>query len=640
MTRTEMKLTPLLTDHAIVQRHQSIPVWGWTEKPHTRIKASLGPVQAEGISGDDARFLLRLPALPAGGPHTLVVETMDGSERLEVADILVGDVWFASGQSNMEWTMAASAYQAEIAEARPEQIRMFKVANRADLAPQSTVHGAWALATPETIGAFSAVANFFAQRLQDELGIPVGVINSTWGGSFIETWISRERLLRNPATRDLVQQYEQHAYSPAGWEACALEKIFPSDPGNDGVRQGWHQNDFADNHWPAFAVPDIWQNQGHNYSAVMWFRRRVALPEALRGQELTLHLGAVDKQDITYVNDVEVGRTGTGFDESFWNQPRHYRVPAELTRQPELLIAVRVYSFRYGGGLIGPAAEMRLEPSATSAGAGLPLAGEWRCQVEHNFGLVDVAVPSMGHGNMNSFYMLFENMVRPLLPVGIAGAIWYQGESNAGKASEYASLLRDLIADWRFHFGCGEFPFGIVQLTAWTGARDFQSASTWARLREAQQDALEVPGTGLAVILDAGDAEDIHPKDKKTVGLRLAQWALARVYGRAGSPGGPLYCGHRIEGGRIRVLFEQAENGLRLRDGDAVRTLMIAGRNGEFVPARSAIEGASLVVWHDEIPEPMAVRYAWADNPAGANLVDASGYPAGPFRTDGVKEGV
>jgi len=629
-----MKLTPLLTDHAIVQRHQSIPVWGWTEKPRTRIKASLGPSQAVGISGDDARFLLRLPALPAGGPHTLVVQTLDGGERVEVTDILVGEVWFASGQSNMEWPMSASGYAAEIAAATPEQIRMFKVANRADLAPQSTVTGTWKLAMPATLGEFSAVANFFAQRLQDELGIPVGIINCTWGGSFIETWISRERLLRNPATRDLVLQYEQHAHSAAGWESCALEKIFPADPGNDGVRQGWHQNGFADGHWPAFPVPDIWQNHGHNYSAVMWFRRRVTLPEALRGQELTLHLGAVDKQDITYVNGVEVGRTGAGFDESFWNQPRSYRIPAVLTREPELLIAVRAYSFRYGGGLIGPAAAMRLEPVAGSAGWSLPLAGEWRCQVEHNFGLIDVAVPSMGHGQMNSFYMLFENMVRPLLPVGIAGAIWYQGESNAGKASEYAQLQRDLIADWRFHFGCGDFPFGIVQLTSWMGARAFQPASDWARLREAQQDALDVPGTGLAVILEVGDAEDIHPKDKKTVGQRLAQWALAKVYGRAGTPGGPLYRGYRVEGSRIRVLFDQAENGLALRNGDAVRTLMIAGKNGTFMPARSAIEGASLVVWHEEIPKPVAVRYAWADNPDGANLVNSIGYPAGPFRTD------
>ena len=634
-----MKLTPLLTDHAMVQRHQSIPIWGWTEKPRTRIKASLGPSQAVGISGDDARFLLRLPALPAGGPHTLVVETLDGGERVEARGILVGEVWFASGQSNMEWTLADSRYTAEIAAARPEQIRMFKVAQRADLAPQSTVTGAWAVATPATIGAFSAVANFFAQRLQDELGIPVGVINSTWGGSFIETWISRERLLRNPATHDLVQQYEQHAYSAAGWEACSLEKMFPADPGNEGVRQGWHQSEFDDGRWPLFTVPDIWQNQGHNYSAVMWFRRRITLPESLRGQELILHLGAVDKQDITYVNGVEVGRTGAGFEETFWNQPRHYRIPAELTRQPELLIAVRAYSFRYGGGLIGPAAEMRVEPVMAAAGTALPLAGEWRCQVEHNFGFIDVAVPSMGHGQMNSYSMLFENMVRPLLPVGIAGAIWYQGESNAGKPEEYASLLRDLIEDWRFRFGCGDFPFGIVQLTSWTGVRDYQPASTWARLREAQQAALDVPGTGLAVILDAGDAEDIHPKDKKTVGLRLAQWALARVYGRSGSPGGPLYRGHRIEGSRLRVLFDQAENGLALRDGDQVRTLMMAGRKGEFVPARSSIEGASLVVWHAEIPEPVAVRYAWADNPGGANLVDPSGYPAGPFRTDGIKEG-
>ncbi len=630
-----MKLTPLLTHNAIVQRHQSIPVWGWTEKPRTRITATLGPSRAVGISGDDARFLLRLPELPAGGPHTLVVEASDGSERVEVTGILVGEVWFASGQSNMEWTMTASGYDADIAAALPKQIRMFKVALRSDLAPQSTVMGTWELATPSTFGEFSAVAHFFAQRLQDEIGVPVGVINCTWGGSIIETWISRSRLLSNPDTRDLVMEYEQHAYSAAGFEAFLPEKIFPADPGNEGVPKRWHQADFEDGHWPVFPVPDIWQNHGHNYSAVMWFRRSFSLPESFRGKELTLHLGAADKQDITYVNGVEVGRTGAGFEESFWNKPRSYRIPAELTLQPELLIAVRVYSFRHGGGLIGPSEVMRLEPAVNSAGQNVPLAGEWRCQMEHNFGFIDFpCFQGMGHGQVNSYAMLFENMVRPLLPVGIAGAIWYQGESNVGRSSQYARMMCDLIGDWRFHFGCGDFPFGIVQLTSWMGAMEHQPASDWARLREAQQDALDVPGTGLAVILDVGDADDIHPKDKKTVGQRLAQWALAKVYGRAGSPGGPLYRGYRSEGSRIRILFDQAEKGLALRDGDAVRTLMIAGKEGDFMPARSSLEEASLVAWHDEIPEPVAVRYAWADNPEGANLVDTSGYPAGPFRTD------
>jgi sialate O-acetylesterase len=230
--------------------------------------------------------------------------------------------------------------------------------------------------------------------------------------------------------------------------------------------------------------------------------------------------------------------------------------------------------------------------------------------------------------------MLFDNMIRPLLPVGITGVIWYQGESNAPKALEYRQLLRDLIEDWRFHFGLGDFPFGIVQLTSYLPPQNFQTDSNWALLREAQQDALELPGTGLAVILDVGDATDIHPKDKRTVGIRLAQWALAKVYGQSIIPGGPIYREHRIEGNRIRILFDQVGDGLALREGEMVRTLVIAGADGIFQPAYSAIEGGSLLVWHPDIIAPQAVRYAWADNPEGANLINTISYPAGPFRTD------
>lgn len=629
-----MKLTPLLTDHAVVQRHQGIPVWGWTDQPRTRITATLGSSQAEGISGDDARFLLRLPALPAGGPHKLTVTSVNGQERLEVADIMVGEVWLASGQSNMEWTMAYAGYTAEIAAAKPSQIRMLKVANRADLAPQSSVAGTWHLATPDTMANYSAVANFFAQRLQDELGVAVGVINSSWGGSFIETWISRERLLRNPTTRDWLLNYDEYANSTVGWQKRCLEEILPADPGNQGLAQGWHEADFNDRHWTTMPVPSHWQKHGHNYSAVMWFRQRITLPKSVRGKALILHLGAIDKQDITYVNGVEVGRTGSGFNETVWNQHREYHIPATLTGQTDLVIAVRAYSFRFAGGLTGPEEAMRLVVADDPTGESLPLAGAWRFQVEHNFGFIDMGITSMGHHQCNSPAMLFENMIKPLLPVGIAGAIWYQGCSNLGKAAEYRQLLRDLIEDWRYHFGVGDFPFGIVQLTSLTPPQSYQPDSTWALLRETQQDALALPGTGLAVILDVGDAVDIHPKDKVTVGRRLAQWALAKVYGRAIVPGGPLYREHRLEGDRIRILFDQAGAGLALLNGDQVRTLVIADKAGAFRPAQSAIEGGSLVVWHDEIKAPTAVRYAWADNPDGANLINSIGYPAGPFRTD------
>ncbi|MHC4884557.1 MAG: sialate O-acetylesterase [Planctomycetota bacterium] len=626
-----MKLTPLLTDHAVLQRHQTIPVWGWSEKPYTRLRASLGTSKAVGISAGDGRFLLRLPALDAGGPYTLRVETFDGEEEIEVQDILIGEVWLASGQSNMQWDMASSQYTEEIRAANPSQIRMINVRQRADLAPQSTVLGEWELSSPESVGTFSAAATFFGNRLQDELNVPVGIIHSSWGGSFIETWISRERLLRNPLTEAWVRNYEIHAHSQEGWEDTP-ENHYPADPGNTGLDQGWHQLEFDDSAWEAMPLPCYWQEQDHNYSAVIWFRKRIALPQSMVGQELTLDLGAVDKHDITYANGVEIGRTGEGFNVSVHDMPRTYTIPAELTQSGEVVVAVRAYSFIYGGGMTGPAEAMTL--AAAEPGQGLPLAGDWRFKVEHNFGFIETAAKGMGHGTHNSPAMCYENMIRPLLPVEIAGAIWYQGESNADDAARYESLLKDLIEDWRFQFGCGDFPFGIVQLTNFREPSPFQAESTWAPLREAQQNALTLPHTGLAVILDSGEAGDIHPRDKKTVGQRLAQWALAQVYGRDLIPSAPLYDGFRIEGKAIRILFRHAEGGLALKSGDRVNTLYIADKGGSFQPAQSAIEGSSLLVWSDDVPAPTAVRYAWSDNPEEANLVNAIRYPAGTFSTE------
>jgi len=628
-----MRLTPLLTDHAVVQRHQCIPVWGWTDQPRTRLRAALGTSRAEGISGDDGRFLLRLPALEAGGPHHLTVESFDGTESVHIRDILVGEVWLASGQSNMQWPMQQCSHAEEVLQSHAGQIRMINVARRADLAPQSTVLGQWELSAPETTGQFSAVATFFGNRLQDALGVPVGIIHASWGGSPIEAWISRERLLRNPDTRHRVAGYERFAYSRQGWSESLHDRL-PADPGNTGLANGWHRPDFDDSGWDTMPVPGFWQQHGYNYSAVMWFRRHVALPPAMIGRDLTLHLGAVDKHDITYAGGVEIGRTGTGFDTTVHDRIRTYPIPAAQTRGGELVLAVRAYSFMYSGGLTGPAESMRITLHGDDDGESIPLAGDWRFQVEHDLGLVDLALHGLGHGNHQSPYMLFENMIKPLLPVGIAGAIWYQGENNAGEPVPYRRLLHDLIKDWRHSFGLGDFPFGVVQLPNFCESADYQPDANWARMRASQAAALELPRTGLAVTIDCGEAGDIHPRDKKTVGLRLARWALAEVYGREALAGGPLYQEHRVEGSRIRIFFRNAGEALALKHGEQVRTLVIAGADLCFRPAQSVLDGCTLVVWHENIEAPVAVRYAWSDNPAAANLINAQGEPAGPFCTE------
>lgn len=638
-----MKLAALFSDHAVLQRGIGIPVWGWT-RPRTRVRATLGSVAAaETQSGADGRFLLRLPPLPAGGPYRLEVVAPVASERVAVEDVWVGEVWLASGQSNMEMSLSSTGY-VEPEPACPG-LRMITVPRLAMAGRQSDVTAAWQVASEETIGGFSAAAYHFARRLHRELGVTVGILHTSWGGTRVEAWTSRETLVQHPRTRDEVARYEATTFAPSWWkpfgdrdpsdasQGAGLDAAaFPDDPGNRGELDGWARTDFDDAAWKLRPVPSRWQDFGENYSGVFWYRRSVTVPATWAGRDLVLEIGAVDKHDITYFNGVRVGATGTGKEQNHWNALRSYRVPGKLVTAGRVTVAVRAYSFVFHGGMIGPAQGMRLRPAA--GGESLPLAGEWRVRCEHNLGLVVPPAAVLGPGNPNSPGILFDNMVAPLAPYALRGAVWYQGESNAGsEAGDYGRQLTDMIADWRHTWGQGNFAFVTVQLANFGAAAPHQPHSAWALVREGQSATLADPAAGLAVAVDIGDAIDIHPRNKRDVGLRLAQWALARTYGRPIVPSGPLFDRMVLEGDRIRICFRHVVGGLVARGG-ALAAFVIAGSDRVFAPAEAAIEGDTVIVRAPAVREPVAVRYAWADNPEGCNLFNAEGLPASPFRTD------
>jgi sialate O-acetylesterase len=409
---------------------------------------------------------------------------------------------------------------------------------------------------------------------------------------------------------------------------------YPADPGNDGARKGWAAADFPDADWPLMKLPAPWTARGHSYSGVFWFRREIDVPAGWAGQDLMLRIGAVDKQDTTYFNGEQVGATGRGLEDQHWNTLRQYRVPGHLARAGRNVIAVRAYSFIFDGGMIGPADQMYLS-AAESSSARVSLAGEWRYRIEHNFGEVLPAqfTRSAGPGCPNTLHILFDNKIAPLLPYALRGAIWYQGESNTAAAAAYRRQLKELIRDWRFYWGQGDFPFLIVQLANFQAPQSFDEFSSWALLREAQLKTLSEPETGLAVTIDVGEAGDIHPTNKQDVGHRLAQWALARTYGKPIVPSGPLYAGMIVEGDRIRIRFDHTGGGLVSRGGP-LKCFFIADANKNFVEAAADISGDTVVVHHAQIKEPASVRYAWAGNPDGCNLYNAEGLPASPFRTD------
>ena len=634
-----MRLSPLFHDHAVLQRNQPLPIWG-EATPGSAINVRLGTVHAKVTAATDGRWLLRLPAQSAGGPYELTV-TGEG-ETLTVRDVLIGDVWICSGQSNAEWILQqVDTITNQTTDSELPQLRLLTVGTPVRIGRQTEVNGRWTACTPASLMPFSAIGGWFGRILNRELGVPIGIIANAWGGTRIQAWLSREALMTDPAGREelavsdiaafTTEIAHQKAY-PTSDEWAQAEG--PQDAGNLGLNSGWANADFDSSDWKSMDLPSHWQLQGHPSSGILWFRRTLEVPTEWLGQDLSLNLGAIDKHDDTYVNGERVG--GISWENpNSWNTPRTYNVPARLIGPDRrIVIAVRARSHLFDGGLAGPAVLMKLHPHGDDSSA-LPLTGSWSWKVEQDWGQV-APPPNFGNGagGCNGPHSMFDCRLHPLIPYAIRGVIWYQGESNAEESNLYRRLLPLMITDWRRVWGQGDFPFIQVQLANYKESLANPGDSDWASLRSAQASALRLPNVGMAVAIDVGDAHDIHPMDKKTVAERLARWALSEVYHRSLMPCGPLLRDSLPEaGGRLRLRFRHA-TGLATRDGGPVRHLAIAATNRIWRWAESRIEGDTLVVWHPEIPRPAAVRYAWADNPEGCNLINADDLPAAPFDTD------
>ncbi|HVR21106.1 MAG TPA: sialate O-acetylesterase [Polyangiaceae bacterium] len=629
----------LFGDHMVLQRDRPNPIWG-SDRPTQAVTVSIDGKAQSLVADENGRWRAMLPAFPAGGPHVIEVR---GSEARRIEDVVFGEVWLASGQSNIEFELGRARDAATVIPAakRPE-LRMFTVKKNVAGAPALDVVGSWQVSSPETAPRFSAVAYFFAEMVRAALDVPVGIIHSSWGGTPAEAWTSRTALAARAETKPLADRYAATVTpeSDAAYQRAKTEwhdKVYCKDPGNAGLALHYADTEFDDSKWKEIDVPGLWQERGLAINGAVWFRRAFELTPAETKLDFELELGPIDDFDETYVNGKKVG--GLGFENpDAWQTRRRYRVPAAVLKPGRNVVAVRVFDHFGGGGFHGAPSELRVFPTGRVAAA-RPLAGRWRYLVEWSVPypkelLGKEPQPPAGPSNQNSPGVLFDGMIAPLVPYGLRGAIWYQGEANVGRAAEYQVLLPTLIADWRARFH-DDFPFYVVQLANFLARTSTPQESAWAELRDAQAKvAASVPSSGLAVTIDIGDGGDIHPTNKRDVGERLARVALAKTYQKPVEFSGPVLESVKAEGAKLRLAFSHADGGLKLvGDGKKPLGFAIAGADKRFAWADAKLDGKSVVLSSPNVREPRHVRYAWGDNPE-VNLVNGEKLPAVPFEAE------
>lgn len=618
-----LELPLVFSDGVVLQRDRPLPVWGQA-RPGCEVRVELDGQRASATAGADGRWEATLPAHAAGGPYVLAVEAC--GERRRIADVLLGEVWLASGQSNMEWPVAQALHGGEdIAGAGDPQLRHFKVPRSWAETPRGQLEGGqWQAAAPETVGAFSAVGYAFARELRRTLQVPVGIIDSTWGGSSIEAWMSAGMLGLD--TAGLEAKLRERRAAEARAEEAVRQRVAAWEP-VDPASEAFAADALDTRDWQPIQVPAAWETQGYDgMNGVAWYRTTFELSEAEAAAGIVLGVGQIDDTDTTWVNGHLVGSTANAY-----NKPRVYQVPAGVLRAGRNTLAVRVQDDGGGGGIMGAPAEIFVQPQG---GAPRALGGPWL------FRTAQVSVSMLDDKNQVDT-VLYNAMLHPLQPYALAGVIWYQGETNASPegAYRYRDQFRGLIEGWRAGFRTPQLPFLWVQLAPFHSGGDRLDArgrvleSPWATLRESQSATLALPATGQAVITDVGDTHDIHPRDKRTVGQRLARIALHKVYGdRDIAWTGPVYRSAEVRGRELVLHFDHADGALATRGG-ALGGFELAGADGRFHPAQARIEGDTVVLQARAVRSPVSARYGWSDDPKDANLVGRDGLPASPFRT-------
>lgn len=628
LLRAEIRLGSPFGDYMVLQRGKPVPVWGWAA-PGEKIGVSFGGQEREADADRNGRWQVTLATMEASAePRDLHVWSRHTGEAIALKRVLVGEVWLCGGQSNMERQLGPRSGQKEIVNWKEEArtadyplIRELYVEQTRSLQPQETVSAHWRVCTPESVIDFTAVGFFFARALHEHLGVPVGIIHSSWGGTPAEAWTSEEGLSAFPGYVDQVERLRAFASDPEGanraYEKDLSAWYVKNDPGTQG--ELWKAGAADSVSWEPMELPAMWEDSGYSgVDGVGWFRKQVELPKKWRGKELFLELGAIDDVDTTWVNGYKVGTT------SGWQTPREYRVGVEQTVSGTLTIMVRVLDTGGGGGIWNKDTPLRIS-LADGSGSPIALGGAWDFHLSKQLGGGSWP-PQNVADSPGAPTVMYNAMIAPLVPYAMRGVTFYQGEANAGKAKEYERLLPALIENWRTLWGEEPLPFLYVQIAPFEGQPP--------EIREAQRLAeLATINTAMVVTIDVGDAKDIHPTNKRPVGERLALAARALAYDETVTYRGPVFAGWQAQGNVARIGFMSTGETLVAKGGD-LYGFEVAGEDGTFHEATARIEGMSVLLESPEVAKPTAVRYGWA-NVASGNLFNEAGLPASPFRSEG-----
>ncbi|MDX8339603.1 sialate O-acetylesterase [Draconibacterium sp. IB214405] len=614
-----IKLPQLVSNGMVLQRNEPVRIWGWADAGE-KVQVDFLGTAYKTTADNNGNWQLELAAMDAGGPYSITIND------IELTDILVGDVWLASGQSNMELQLrrVMDLYADEILKINTDQIRLFRSSTRENAENEKGDYpdGKWLSSTPENIMEFSAVAWFFADKIRQSHNVPVGIISTAIGGSPAEAWLSKNTV--TPFLNKWIEECAQvdsmrdadieknGEIEPYNWYA----EVNKNDPGTGK----WSKNDVDVSGWPQISLPGYWTDKGVDFwNGSIWFYKEFELDESLAGAEAILRLGRIIDSDSAFVNGTFVGNI------TYQYPPRIYTIPEGLLKAGTNKVMVRVFNPGGRGGFVEEKPyEVRVGNEV------IDMTGDWQYHIgaELNPPKTNFNYPGFRPGG------LYNSLINPMKNYTVKGVIWYQGETNAGRGFEYRQLFKDLIVDWRDELDNAEMPFLFVQL-ANLGLPNKQPVENgWAETRDAQRQALELPNTGMAVAFDIGEWNDIHPLNKKEVARRLYLEAERVAYGNKDIvSAGPLYQSMKIDGGSILLTFSSVGSGMYANS--LLEGFQIAGDDGKFVWAKAVVMNKNTVkVWSPDIKKPVAVRYAWDGNPAGSNLKNIEGLPASPFTTE------